>query len=264
MNDFIKEKMKLGPRLQTIASYVPPGSALGDIGTDHAYLPVYLAQEGIIAKAIGVDIHKGPYESAQQTVKSYGLQDRIHIRLGNGLAPLGKGEVNTLTIAGMGGVTILGILSSNPPVMEGVSTLILQPQGAEARVRGELISQGWKLQDECLVQEDGRVYHVICFSRLNGRSQEEIEKKVTELLGAIFKESIPNPEIICKIIWQLGPFILTKKEKLLIRILNDNLSHARKVILEMNKTGREDVRLQADNLKQEIKIMEGIRTWLLQ
>lgn len=308
MNDklTITDPIKLGPRLQTIASFVPPGTNLGDIGTDHAYLPVHLAQKGIIAKAIGVDIHQGPYESAQQTVSSYGLNDKIDIRLGNGLVPLEKGEVDTLVIAGMGGFTILEILGSNPQVIKGVTTLILQPQGAEARVRSELLSQGWKLLDECLINEDNRIYTVICLSRSQDLSKEDIERKIDKLV-CILQEFIPSIEELNysnnlnnpnnpnssepnleryrppydrledktkasnisvnrlrKIIWQLGPLILTKKEKLLANILDEAIVNQHKVIREMSKTDREDVRIQADGLKQEVNIMEGIRTWLFQ
>ena len=156
-------QIKLGPRLQAVASYVPVGAVLGDIGTDHAYLPVYLLQQKIIRKAIGVEKHKGPYESALQNVRSYGLAEWIDIRFGDGLKPLQKAEVDTLTIAGMGGTTILEILAGNPPVLEAVTRLILQPQGAEAQVRLSLLDQGWKIVDECLVEEDNRIYNVLCF-----------------------------------------------------------------------------------------------------
>ncbi len=274
MNDMITgvitDSIKLGARLHTIASLVPPGASLGDIGTDHAYLPVYLAQKGIISKAIGVDIHKGPYESARQTVSNFGFSDKIDICLGNGLAPLAKGEVDTLTIAGMGGATILDILGSNPAVMEEVSTLILQPQGAEARVRKELLSQGWQIRNECLAEEDGRVYTVISFSKFEGMSEKDIVERVEELTTNFRERTLNtgNTEIninnLRKIIWQLGPLILRKKEKLLENILNDVVAKQQKVIKEMSKTDREDVKIRADGLKQEIIIMEGIRKWLFQ
>jgi tRNA (adenine22-N1)-methyltransferase len=272
MNDLITHTgtIRLGPRLQTIASLVPPGASLGDIGTDHAYLPVYLVQKGIISKAIGVEIHKGPYEAARQTVKIFGLNGIIKIYLGNGLAPLTQGEVDTLTIAGMGGVTILDILGSNLSVLEGVSTLILQPQGAEARVRKELLSQGWKMRDECLVEEDSRVYTVIFFSRINGMGEKNVLEKVEELTTK-FQETNLNTEnreidtnSLRKIIWQLGPLILAKKEKLLKNVLNDLLVNQQNIIREMSRTERKDIKIQADGLRKEIMIMEGIRIWLFQ
>ena len=44
--------MKLTPRLQAIAELIPPGSVIADIGTDHAYLPIYLLLEQISQRAI--------------------------------------------------------------------------------------------------------------------------------------------------------------------------------------------------------------------
>lgn len=284
------EIIKLGPRLHTIASYVPQGALLGDIGTDHAYLPVYLTQKGIIKHAIGVDIHKGPYDSALETVRNYGLKERIEVRLGNGLAPLKAREVDTLTIAGMGGTTILEILRSNPGVIEQVNNLILQPQGAEARVRRELLTEGWRMIDECLVEEDGRVYTVIPVSRLHGFSITDIEVKVYDLAKEYYEliktqrsigsneeersrldskdldttKDLDTKDLINKIIWQLGPLILTKKDKLLGSILHEAILSQHKVIHEMSKTDREDVKLQAERLRREIDIMEVVGRWLSQ
>ncbi|MGI6451690.1 MAG: tRNA (adenine(22)-N(1))-methyltransferase [Desulfitobacteriia bacterium] len=268
------ETLKLGPRLHTIASYVPQGASLGDIGTDHAYLPVYLMQKGIITKAIGVDIHQGPYTAACQTVSEYGLKDKIEVRLGDGLAPLAPGEVDTLTIAGMGGTTILEILNSNTSVMQEVSALILQPQGGESRVRRELLVQGWKLWDECLVCEEGRVYTIICLSKTKGCSLKDLETQIAGLGWAELADCRPpdsNLEektrlenLLSKVIWQLGPLILLKKDQHLVGILQETLANLHKVIKEMSKTERETVRKQANEKRQEIKILEGIRTWLSQ
>jgi tRNA (adenine22-N1)-methyltransferase len=154
MNDYI---LNLGPRLQVIASFIRAGSLLGDIGTDHAYLPVYLVQKGIIRRAVGVDIHEGPYRSALETVRTYGLSNLIEVRLGNGLRPLQPGEVNVLVVAGMGGNTILKILSASEDVLQEVEELVLQPQGAEGKVRRELLVRGWKIKEELLVEEEGRI-----------------------------------------------------------------------------------------------------------
>lgn len=266
------QQIKLGPRLETIASYVPVGALLGDIGTDHAYLPVYLLQRHIIRKAIGVEIHKGPYESAWQTVRSCGLTGLIDIRLGDGLKPLKKAEVDTLTIAGMGGTTILGILAGNPAVLEAVNRLILQPQGAEAQVRLSLLVQGWKLVDECLVEEDKRIYNVLCFSRTEGLSHSSLKQKLKELaeeISLLAGSSLlaglnEENSLFAKLYWQLGPLILAKKDKMLKYVLADIIEHKQKIIREMSRTNKESVKTQADSLRQEIQIMEVVLKWLFQ
>ena len=171
--------INLGIRLKTIASYVPEGSLLGDIGTDHAYLPIYLVQKKVINMAVGVEINTGPYKSALESVKMHSLQDRIEVRHGNGLVPLKRGEVDTLSIAGMGGFTILEILSTRPDVLAEVKSLVLQPQGGEDKVRRELLTKGWLLQDELLVEEDGRIYTVMYFVSAQGvREPEELANDI--------------------------------------------------------------------------------------
>ena len=42
----------LSPRLEAVASLVRKGRRVADIGTDHAYLPVYLVQSGVTDFAI--------------------------------------------------------------------------------------------------------------------------------------------------------------------------------------------------------------------
>ena len=76
--------MNLGSRLQGIANYVLPNKVFADIGTDHAYLPIYLIKNGIVKKAIAGDYNQGPYEAAQKAVLNYNLAGKIEVRLGNG------------------------------------------------------------------------------------------------------------------------------------------------------------------------------------
>jgi len=269
-NDNNEHSIRLGPRLQKVASFVRQGALLGDIGTDHAYLPVYLIQHNIVSRAVGVDIHQGPYESAKETVIACGYADRIDIRMGNGLIPLVKGETDTLTIAGMGGNTILEILESNPRVTGEITSLILQPQGAEARLRQELPDRGWKLKDECLVEEDNRVYTIIYLLKSEGLDREDIEEKVRELTVIFENEfenkkpegAYPDRKIIRKMIWQFGPLILLKKDKLLDKTLNNLIMSQHKVIGEMSKTNRKEVRVKANYLEKEVEIMEVMRRWL--
>lgn len=257
-----------------IASFIPSSSKLGDIGTDHAYLPVYLIQAGIISTAIGVDIHVGPCEAALDTVQAYGLKEFISIRLGDGLIPLEKGEVDTLVIAGMGGSTTLGILESNPLIIPEIQTLILQPQGAESRVRRELLTQGWKLKDECLIEEDKRVYTVLCFSRSEGLAEKEIILRTQLLCQSIWKRILDDGILeqeekgyhddINRMIWQFGPLIIEKRDRLLEVLLQDNKKNLKKIAQEMKRTDREEVKIRAKQINQQIKVMEVMERWLFQ
>ena len=95
--------MKLSKRLETVASFVPKGSNIADIGTDHGYVPIYLVREGQAEHAVAMDVRKGPLERARAHVEDAGLGSRIDVRLSDGLAGLETGEADCVVIAGLGG-----------------------------------------------------------------------------------------------------------------------------------------------------------------
>ncbi|NLI91627.1 MAG: SAM-dependent methyltransferase [Peptococcaceae bacterium] len=254
----------LGTRLQTIASFIKEGSVLGDIGTDHAYLPVYLVQRGIINRALGVDIHEGPYQSALETVKAYGYHQKIDIRKGNGLLPIEPGEVDFLVLAGMGGNTILQILGEKKDVLQEVNELVLQPQGAEGKVRRELLKAGWKIKDELLVEEDARIYSVIHFSRTEGITFDDVESQVEDLYLKIERHCNAMGEkrvkmILGKEVWGFGPLILRNHNCLCRQLFEAQMERRKKVAQEMQQTDRIEVKEKAKELFEEITVMEGIR-----
>ena len=89
--------MLLTPRLKKIADLIPQGSTLADIGTDHAYLPVYLVENGKIQKAIAADLRVGPLENARDAVVSYGFTEQIELRLSDGLDNFKDNEVEEIS-----------------------------------------------------------------------------------------------------------------------------------------------------------------------
>ena len=93
--------MELTARLQSVADQVPQGAAFADIGTDHAYLPVWLLLNGRIRHAIAADLREGPLNSARETAEQYGVSHQVSFRLCNGLADISADEVDTIAIAGM-------------------------------------------------------------------------------------------------------------------------------------------------------------------
>ena len=95
---------QLSKRLEEVASFVPDGARLADIGSDHAYLPAYLALNGKIAFAVAGEVVKGPFENAQHEIKKEGLEAKVKARLANGLAAIeANDQIDTVTICGMGG-----------------------------------------------------------------------------------------------------------------------------------------------------------------
>ena len=64
------------PILTSTLSFMP---YIADIGTDHAYLPTWLAERGVIIKAVAGDITEGPCAAARNTVAMYGMNDKVYI-----------------------------------------------------------------------------------------------------------------------------------------------------------------------------------------
>ena len=98
--------MKLSKRLETVASFVPKGSNIADIGTDHGYVPIYLVREGQAEHAVAMDVRKGPLERARAHVEAAGLGSRIDVRLSDGLAGLKPGEADCVVIAVLAGLVL--------------------------------------------------------------------------------------------------------------------------------------------------------------
>ncbi|MDD4335041.1 MAG: class I SAM-dependent methyltransferase [Desulfotomaculaceae bacterium] len=153
--------MELAKRLAAAAAYVPAGSVTADIGTDHAYLPIYLIEAGRCERVIATELRSGPFQSALRQVAEHKLNHKIDLRLGDGLKVLKSAEAEVLILAGMGGNTIREILAASPAVLNTVKMLILQPLADPGDLRIWLAANGWKIYDEQLVEENGRIYVVI-------------------------------------------------------------------------------------------------------
>lgn len=168
--------MHLDKRLQAVASLVPQGSRLADIGTDHAYLPVWLVRNGAIPSAVAGDIASGPCQAARATVAMYATADKIAVRQGSGLAVLAPGEADCIAICGMGGSTIISILAADMAVATSAQRLVLQPMAGAAALRRWLVEQGWSLVSEALVDDPPHFYEIICAERsADAASYSEVE-----------------------------------------------------------------------------------------
>lgn len=139
-------------------------SRLADIGTDHAYLPASLILEGTVPCAIAADLRKGPLENAEATVNSYGIADKVQLRLSDGLNAVSSDEIDDIVIAGMGGILISEILERAPWVRDKNIHLILQPQSHDEVLRKWLWDNGFDIMKEETCFEDGKVY--LCLSAM--------------------------------------------------------------------------------------------------
>ena len=157
---------KLSKRLEMVASFVPTGAVVADIGSDHAYLPCYLVHNNIAKAAVAGEVVKGPYESAERQVRSEGLKDKITVRMADGLAAVQpEDHVDTVTIAGMGGPLIVSILEKHPESLTGVTRLILQPNIHAKVIREWAMKHGWAIYDEEILEEDDKIYEILVLQR---------------------------------------------------------------------------------------------------
>lgn len=157
--------MNIGARLEAIGRLVPENVSIADIGTDHAYLPAWLAERGRIKKAVAGDICEGPCAAARNTVAMYGLNDKIEVRMGNGLAIIRPGETDVIIIAGMGAGTMIEIIEAGMEAARAASLLILQPMAGAPSLRRWANAHGWYIADEVLVEEGRHLYEIIVLKR---------------------------------------------------------------------------------------------------
>lgn len=172
-----RKLLQMQPRLQQLADLVPQGARLADIGTDHGYLPVYLIQRGRIPFAIAADVGHEPLQHAIRTADEYGVAG-IDFRLCDGLRGISEDEVDTIVIAGMGGETIVHILSAAAWTRApGRYMLLLQPMTKAGELRRWLVDNGYRFTDERLVRDKNFLYPVMV---ITGGEQPQLSEIETE------------------------------------------------------------------------------------
>ena len=152
----------ISKRLELVASFVPQGAILLDVGSDHAYLPIELVERGKIESAIAGEVVEGPYQSAVKNVEAHGLKEKIQVRLANGLAAFEEADqVSVITIAGMGGRLIARILEEVLDKLANVERLILQPNNREDDLRIWLQDNDFQIVAESILEEAGKFYEIL-------------------------------------------------------------------------------------------------------
>lgn len=167
--------MKLSKRLETVVSFVRPGSRAADVGTDHGYVPIWLLDHGVAEHAIAMDVRPGPLERAEEHRQQHKLEDKMEIRLSDGLKELRDGEADTVIIAGMGGELMLRILAGGAHVWDSVTDWILSPQSEWDTFRHGLETMGFVIDREIMLCEDGKYYIVLQVRRGFMHYQREID-----------------------------------------------------------------------------------------
>lgn len=149
----------LDNRLKTCASLVPYGARLVDVGTDHAYLPVWLLKNNRISYAVASDINQKPLDSGRLTAEKYQTEN-IEFRLGPGLETLSRSDnIDTAVIAGMGGEIIREIIGGSK-LAENL-TLILQPMTKSEVLIKYLCDNGFDIITQVCAGTGSKYYTIL-------------------------------------------------------------------------------------------------------
>lgn len=231
--------MKLSKRLMAIINFVPKNSIVADIGTDHGLIPAYLVLNNISKKVIGTDISKGSLEKILGYIKTLNIEHMVDTRLGDGLEVIKPFEVDTVIIAGMGGLLIRDILEKNKEVTDSVVNFILQPMVAAKELREYLINNSFEIIDEDLVKEDGKYYEII-FAK---KGKYYVEKKIY---------------------YEISPILIKKNHPLLKEFIQFKIKELEKIMDEVKDRNTEksqyrhaEVKVKIDAYKEVLEEIES-------
>lgn len=150
--------LDLSKRLTALVHLAVPGNVVADVGCDHGYVVIWLLSRGIFNKGIAMDVRKGPLEAATANCHRYRMEDKMELRLSDGLTKYAPGDSDAIICAGMGGALMRSILEREPEKLAGVKQLILQPQSEIFLVRRFLRENGFVIEAEDMILEDGKFY----------------------------------------------------------------------------------------------------------
>jgi len=216
----------ISKRLLEISKYIENGSVVADIGCDHALLSIFLVEEGICNHVIASDINEGPINNAKRNISYKSLTKAVDARLGAGLQTLEVGEADTCVISGMGGSLIVDICKQSLDIFLGFERIICQANNSEHQLRAFMVSNGYLIKNESVVNDNDIIYEVICFDK----GQKEYTE--TEIKYGPFLLQDKDPLFLKK---------LTNKRDKLVNILNqipksnqERVSHFESEISELN------------------------------
>jgi len=188
------------PRLLAVANMVKKSQTVADIGTDHAYIPVYLVLNELAENALAMDINKGPLKRADENILRFSLCDKIKTRLSDGLSELNDGEADTAILAGMGGILINNIIQKDKDRLKSLKSYILQPMTAIEETRKYLEKNGFLIVDEKLAKEDNKIYTVISAVPGEMKISHEVNYYIGEKLISNRDEFLPD--LLCGKIYE--------------------------------------------------------------
>lgn len=218
--------MIVNKRLKEVSKLVDDGSSILDVGCDHAFLDIFLAQDKTkkLKKIVASDNKEGPLEQAKNNILQHKLSELIELRLGNGL-DVYTSDIDTVIISGMGGRNMIGIFKAHPEHLKNINTFILSPNNFQVDLKKFLVKSNFKIEKEVLVKDGKYIYQVIKFVR--GKAHYSSRE------------------------YFFGPLLLKNKDKLFIEYYTRELK-SRQIIIKLLPAGFSFRKIK---LKKEIKII---------
>ena len=217
--------MDISLRLKCIANQIDLCHSVGDIGTDHGYIPIYLIKQGKCNTAIASDINQGSLDKAKFNIAIQNMELVIECRLGAGLNVFKPREVDSIIIAGMGGNLIRDIIEDDLDVFKSMDYAVLQPVQNPEILRKYLLERGFIIIDEDLCKDENKYYEIIKVKfGVNPIKKDEVFYEISE--GLIEKHHPLLKEYL--------NYKIKMYNKIFLKISEDTpLSQKRKVELEL-------------------------------
>ena len=210
----------LTDRLNALAQQINEGETMADIGTDHGFLPIFLHADGISPKVVMTDVSEKSLSKAKENGRGVTGLDDSSFRCGDGLAPIGHGEVDAVVMAGMGGVLMVEILSADLPKSRSMAKFILQPRNRAHVLRRWLAHNGFSIVKEVLVRERHNLCEIIVASPDGaGPEQNWVDK------------AWPDRDIR----WEVPPMYESTDDPLAEEYLHRKLEREKRVLREVRK-----------------------------
>lgn len=225
--------MKLSKRLETVASFVPKGSNIADIGTDHGYVPICLVENKTAVHALAMDVRLGPLLRAKAHVQAAGLDNRIEVRLSDGLKKLKPEEADCVIMAGMGGELMIHILEDGRHMWESIRYWVLSPQSELEKVRHYLEEESFSIVRETMMKEDGKYYTVMGIRR----SAAEDERRHGDGWEPYYR---------------YGKLLLEEKSEVLMEYLKKEEAQLKELLDTLKDCNTPGAARRADEVKREL------------
>lgn len=186
-----------------------------DVGSDHGYLPLHLLKNNKVSEANIVEVNKGPLENAKKNTERFALNENVTFTLSDGLKSY-TNEIKPSTgivVAGMGGNLISQIIEASLSKFKQAK-LYLQPNNNEGKLRKYLVDNGFEIEINDLILDDGIYYEIL----------------VANYVGKV--NSLTETEIMFGLINENNKYLKLKWA--------EELEHRRNLILSIRSNGHEN------------------------